>query len=120
MNNASIDSDIPSCAMSVESSQISSRLYYMDNLRALAMLLGVVFHAALAYSPRLNESWFTSDQQNSILLEFSVYFLHLFRMPLFFFISGFFALMMIEKKVLRPICKTERNGSYYPLCSFYP
>lgn len=54
--------------MSVESSQISSRLYYMDNLRALAMLLGVVFHAALAYSRRLNESWFTSDQQNSILL----------------------------------------------------
>ena len=36
--------------MSVESNQISSRLYYMDNLRALAMLLGVVFHAALAYS----------------------------------------------------------------------
>ncbi len=27
------------------------RLHYMDQLRALAMLAGVVFHAALAYSP---------------------------------------------------------------------
>jgi glucan biosynthesis protein C len=120
MNNASIDSDIPSCAMSVESSQISSRLYYMDNLRALAMLLGVVFHAALAYSPRLNESWFTSEQQNSILLEFSVYFLHLFRMPLFFFISGFFALMMIEKKSAKTYLQNRTKRILLPFVLFLP
>lgn len=106
--------------MSVESNQISSRLYYMDNLRALAMLLGVVFHAALAYSPRLSESWFTSDQQNSILLEFSVYFLHLFRMPLFFFISGFFALMMIEKKSAKAYLQNRSKRILLPFLLFLP
>jgi len=92
----------------------------MDNLRALAMLLGVVFHAALAYSPRLSESWFTSDQQNSIILEFSAYFLHLFRMPLFFFISGFFALMMIEKKSARAYLKNRSKRILLPFVLFLP
>ena len=31
-------------------SEANARFHYMDNLRALAMLTGVVFHAALAYS----------------------------------------------------------------------
>jgi len=120
MNNPAFDTNIDSCAISVESSQTSSRLYYMDNLRALAMLLGVVFHAALAYSPRLSESWFTSDQQNSVLLEFSVYFLHLFRMPLFFFISGFFALMMIEKKSAKAYLQNRSKRILLPFVLFLP
>jgi glucan biosynthesis protein C len=31
------------------------RVHYMDNLQDFAMLLGIFFHAALAYSPMLNQ-----------------------------------------------------------------
>jgi peptidoglycan/LPS O-acetylase OafA/YrhL len=120
MTSFSIDTNKANYVLSVESNQISSRLYYMDNLRALAMLFGVFFHAALAYIPSLSESWFTSDQQNSIILEFSVYFLHLFRMPLFFFISGFFALMMIEKKSARAYLKNRSKRVLLPFMLFLP
>ena len=36
--------------------QADDRVHSMDNLRALAMLAGVVFHAALAYSPLMHRS----------------------------------------------------------------
>ena len=38
--------------------QQQQRLYYMDNLRAWAMLVGIVFHVALAYSPYMHNIWF--------------------------------------------------------------
>ena len=42
------------------------RLPAMDNLRALAMLAGVVFHAALAYSPLMHPIWPLADAGRSI------------------------------------------------------
>ena len=81
----------------------ATRLHYLDNIRALAMLAGVVFHAALAYSPLMHNLWFTAGTQDSVVIDFIAFFTHLFRMPLFFVISGFFAIMLIEKK----------GGSYY-------
>jgi peptidoglycan/LPS O-acetylase OafA/YrhL len=120
MNNLSIDTSKASCPLLFESSQAPSRLYYMDNLRALAMLFGVFFHAALAYSPSLKESWFTSDQQSSVILEFSIYFLHLFRMPFFFFISGFFALMMIENKSAKAYLRNRTKRVLLPFVLFLP
>jgi peptidoglycan/LPS O-acetylase OafA/YrhL len=120
MNNFALDTNKVSCARLLETSKIPQRLYYMDNLRALAMMLGVVFHSALAYSPRLIDSWFTSDQQNSDIIEFCVYFLHLFRMPLFFFISGFFAVMMIEKRSARAYLQNRSKRILLPFVLFLP
>ena len=39
----------------------TGRYHYMDNVRALAMFVGVLFHASLAYSPLLQNLWFTSS-----------------------------------------------------------
>ena len=41
--------------------QAGDRIHAMDNLRALAMLAGVVFHAALAYSPLMHMIWPPAD-----------------------------------------------------------
>ena len=41
--------------------QVGDRIHYMDNLRALAMLAGVVFHAAFAYSPLMHPLWPAAD-----------------------------------------------------------
>ena len=71
--------------------QAEDRLHYMDHLRALAMLAGVLFHAALAYSPLMSGVFPTADRQNSVWVDVVVWGLHLVRMPLFFFVAGFFA-----------------------------
>ena len=45
------------------------RLHYLDNIRALAMLLGVLLHAALAYSPMVSSVWLTADSVNSVFFD---------------------------------------------------
>ena len=77
---------------------VTNRLHYMDNLRALAMLLGIFFHAALAYSPMMSNLWLSAGPEESIVIERVAWFTHLFRMPLFFLIAGFFALLLLSKR----------------------
>lgn len=74
------------------------RLHYMDHLRALAMLAGVFFHAALAFSPLMQGFFPTADRQNSVWVDAVVWGLHLVRMPLFFLVAGFFAAWVIERR----------------------
>ncbi len=74
------------------------RLHYLDNLRALAMLAGVLFHAALAYSPLMQPFWPLADRSTSAVADVFAWFLHFFRMPLFFMIAGYFSAMLIEQR----------------------
>ncbi|MEZ4450886.1 MAG: acyltransferase family protein [Nannocystaceae bacterium] len=76
----------------------AERLHAMDHLRALAMLAGVLFHAALAYSPVMRGFFPTADRQTSGWVDAVVWGLHLVRMPLFFFLAGFFAAWVIERR----------------------
>ena len=70
----------------------------MDHLRALAMLAGVLFHAALAYSPLMSGFFPTADRQNSVWVDVVVWGLHLVRMPLFFLVAGFFAAWTLARR----------------------
>src|SRR5690554_1391339 len=74
------------------------RLHYMDHLRALAMLAGVFFHAALAYSPLMSGFWPAADRQNSPWVDVVAWGLHLVRMPLFFLVAGFFAAWLVAQR----------------------
>ncbi len=75
-----------------------ARLHDMDHLRALAMLVGVFFHAALAYSPAMRPFFPTADRQSSLAVDAVVWGLHLVRMPLFFVVAGFFATLVVAKR----------------------
>lgn len=97
-----------------------TRFYYMDNLRALAMLAGVLFHAALAYSPLVHNFWSTADPDKSITLDALSWFSHLFRMPLFFLLSGFLALMLLEKRGVGGFLKNRTLRILLPLVVFLP
>src|SRR6516225_1545702 len=79
----------------------SDRIHYLDNLRALAMLLGVFLHCALAYAYPTQIVWLATDPQSSVLVDASFSFIHLFRMGLFFLISGYFAKLLITRKGLK-------------------
>ncbi|MAL03785.1 MAG: hypothetical protein CL625_05870 [Arenimonas sp.] len=82
----------------MDASATRDRLHYMDHLRALAMLAGVFFHAALAYSPLMHGFWPLADRQSSAWVDGMVWGLHLVRMPLFFLVAGFFAAWIASRR----------------------
>lgn len=82
------------------------RLFGLDLLRGGAMLLGIVFHAAIIYF--IDAGWFESlaflgldarpQPEGSYGAWVAFSFAHLWRMPLFFILAGFFAALVIERK----------------------
>lgn len=95
------------------------RYHYMDNLRALAMLTGVVFHASLAHSPMLHFFWLTADQSAPAIDVFA-WFSHLFRMPVFFLIAGFFASFLLEKRGIKRFVLNRTLRVLLPFVIFLP
>lgn len=74
----------------------TKRLVYLDNLRSFALLLGLVFHTAIVYAESVGYA--IKNENRSEVLEDFCYFVHSFRMPLFFFLSGFFSEMVLRQK----------------------
>jgi hypothetical protein len=103
----------PEGAPIVTTAEASPRYHALDRVRATAMLLGVVYHAILfrmfvgAGGPGPmgapdSSRWFSD-------------WLHSFRMPLFFLISGFFGRMMLEKYGTRDYLKRRWQRIAIPL-----
>ena len=76
------------------------RIYFMDNLRAVAMFLGVVLHAAIFYC-YFPLAPFRQHAENSKTLYYMVDFIHIWRMELFFLVSGFFGALLLNRKTLK-------------------
>lgn len=78
----------------------SERLHGLDALRAVMMLLGLLLHTLVSYAPHrpLGKIWPYLDAHTTVLADVVVVYLHAFRMPLFFVMSGFFAAMLFERR----------------------
>ena len=98
----------------------TDRIHYLDNLRALAMLLGVFLHGALAYAYPTQLVWLATDPESSVLVDASFCFIHLFRMGLFFLISGYFARLLITRKGLKSFVWNRTVRIVLPFVLFYP
>lgn len=72
-----------------------SRLHYLDTMRGVLMLLGVVLHSARPYS---SGTWRVNDAHEIPVLDALGSTLHLFRMPAFFVVAGFFAMYLICRR----------------------
>ncbi len=105
---------------SAQMPEANMRFHYMDNLRAIAMLAGVLFHAALAFSVLAHPVWPTADRENSLTVDAFVWFFHLFRMPLFFVVTGFFAAMLVQKRGMGAMLKNRLMRIVLPLLVFWP
>jgi glucan biosynthesis protein C len=73
------------------------RIPYLDALRAAALLLGVLLHSALSFTPGAIE-WPVTDAHSSRFLDGLVFWIHLFRMPLFFFLAGWFGARTLDAR----------------------
>lgn len=96
------------------------RLHHLDNLRALAMLAGVLFHAALAYSPLLQPLFPTADRDNAVVVDAVIWLLHLVRMPLFFLISGWFAAQLVQRRGLAGLFRNRLLRIALPFVLCWP
>ena len=97
------------------------RIHYLDSVRALAMLLGVFFHAALAYGALFQGLWLVGDMKASSMgLEVLMWLSHLFRMTLFFLIAGLFAHVLVERRGVKGFLKNRLLRIVLPFIVFWP
>ncbi|MEG2940667.1 MAG: acyltransferase family protein, partial [Thermomonas sp.] len=85
-----------------------------------AMLAGVVFHAALAYSPLMHPLWPAADRGNSVAVDMVAWCLHMFRMPLFFAVAGYFAALLVARRGMAGLFRNRIARVLLPLVVFAP
>lgn len=67
----------------------------LDAARGILMMLGVVLHTANMYST--GGGWLVWDRERSAFFDVLVEVIHAFRMPAFFWISGYFCALTFER-----------------------
>src|SRR5512135_1326317 len=78
--------------------ETSVRFHSLDALRAVALLLGIVLHAALAYLPGQGIGWAIQDRSTHLVFSVSIIIVHSFRLGVFFLLAGFFAHLLYERR----------------------
>jgi glucans biosynthesis protein C len=79
-----------------------SRLHYFDNLRAVTILSVVLFHCMLSYTViDISAYWPHKQNDTHFVFDGITCINHLYQMPVFLFMSGFFASKMIQKRGLK-------------------
>jgi glucan biosynthesis protein C len=73
------------------------RLDYLDAARAFALVLGVVFHASLSFSPYFM-GWAVQDVSTGKIVPDFMLVSHSFRMELFFLLAGVFSQGILERQ----------------------
>ena len=76
------------------------RYHSLDALRGIMMLLGIVFHSAINYLPIVPPSanWGYQDTQTNVLFAWLIGVIHMFRMPVFFVVAGFFGAFVYGRR----------------------
>lgn len=90
----------------------TSRLHYLDAMRSVLMLLGVVLHAARPYD---SGDWQVKDGGHLAGLDGVVTGIHLFRMPAFFVVAGFFAMYLLQKQPVAAFIRERLRRVLVPL-----
>ena len=72
------------------------RIYFLDNIRSLMILLVVVLHSAEPYTHY--RSWWAVNDQDSVIIDKLFLTLDVFLMPILFFIAGYFTLPSLKNK----------------------
>ena len=93
--------------------QPADRLHALDAVRAFALLLGIVLHGTMPFLAGL-PGWVATEAPSATLAAV-FYVIHMFRMPVFFLIAGFFGRMVLERRGTRPFIKDRAKRIVMPL-----
>jgi glucans biosynthesis protein C len=75
------------------------RFFALDSLRASMMLLGIYLHAVVGYSRE--GGWPFKDPHPTSIYDWTLGYIHAFRMPLFYVMAGFFAALLTYRRGLK-------------------
>ena len=76
----------------------TNRIYFMDNLRAFVILLVVVIHGLITYTPYAPSWWYVIEAETSVFFTVPVLLIDVPVMFVLFFISGYFAFPSLRKR----------------------
>ena len=97
--------------------QPADRLHALDAVRAYALLLGVVLHAAGAFLAGFPiPLWLDTPSETGAPVIY--YVIHMFRMSAFFLIAGFFARVLVERRGVNAFVKDRAKRVALPLVLF--
>ena len=95
------------------------RYHSLDAFRAAMMLLGLVLHSAASYTyTPLRDAWPFHDPPGLVAFEILLLFIHLFRMPAFFVVAGFFAALLYYRDGARGLIHNRARRVALPLLIF--
>src|SRR6056297_3224206 len=98
--------------------QSSTRFHALDALRAWAMSLGIVLHAAWIMMPEAVGAP-RVDASAHWTLAYLCLAIHTFRMQLFFLLAGFFALLLLRKRGMKRFLNNRVMRILLPLTVFW-
>ncbi len=96
-------------------SNSTTRYYFMDSMRSVLMMLGVVLHTAQVFNP--SRTWKIFSQDSFAFAGKIVALIHVFRMPAFFVISGFFCVLTLKKYTIISFIRIRMKRLIVPLVS---
>ncbi len=85
------------------------------------MLLGIVIHSALSYNlTDFGEAWPIRDPNaRHIFADSIVFFINTFRMPIFFFLAGYFAVLLLQNRGLKKLIHNRFARIVLPFLIFW-
>jgi glucan biosynthesis protein C len=96
------------------------RWHAMDALRASMMLFGILLHGSLAYTANFPTPWPIANPLNHPFFASLALILHLFRMEVFFCISGFFGYQLLQKIGVSSFIKNRTRKIFIPFLISWP
>ena len=96
----------------------TARIYGLDSLRAVMMLMGVVLHTCVTYGA-IETPWPIKDEgATSFVNDFFAFLIHSFRMSTFFLVAGFFGAMLFYERSVLEMVKNRVKRVLYPFVVF--
>lgn len=89
------------------------RLYFLDSVRTLCMLLIIPYHAAHIYETQ--KDWWVHSAQNSWLFDLIITLQRSFCMSAFFIVAGYFSALVVENRGLREWSRSRVSRLLVPL-----
>ena len=98
----------------------TQRLHGLDFLRASMMLLGIVLHGAQMYMTMNVAFDYYRDPMASPVMDGLLIFINTFRMPVFFFLSGFFTALLYQRYSLNGMLHNRYKRIAVPFIVLLP
>jgi glucan biosynthesis protein C len=96
----------------------ADRLHALDAVRAFALLLGILLHGTSPFLAGM-KGWVTVEASTDVMAGV-FYFIHMFRMPVFFLIAGYFGRLLLERRGTKAFIRDRAKRILVPLVAGLP